>query len=252
MNHSYLNKKINEYYNASTDAWINVHGNNRIEGFSFSKELEEHDKILETYFDFKDGEKVLDAGCGVGYPGVSFAKKYPFTFFYLININGYQLSKISDVPENISIFKCDFNSLLFPSNFFDKIYFLESFSHSLKKTETIKEIYRVLKPGGKVFLLDFCRKPEIDRKKLKIHREVYFHFPIFSKLLKTLFLNKGFKELFFIENMINNIYTPDYYNTNTFYCYDKNNNLTDFGKIHEKIFINNAHVQYPIFCAYQK
>jgi len=252
MNHSYINKRIDDYYNASTDAWIEIHGANRVEGFSFNKNIEFHDKILEDYFKFKPGQRVLDAGCGVGYPSINFAKKNPYTLFYLVNLNTYQLSKIVEPPTNINIFNCDFNSLIFPSNYFDTVYFLESFSHSLKKSNTVTEILRVLKPGGKVFLLDFCRKTNIDKEKLNIHREVYTHFPVYSSLLKKLFINRGFKENFFLEDMQNNIFTPDKFDTGTFYCYNKNNQLTEFGKIHEKIYKHNAHVQYPVFCSFIK
>lgn len=248
----FINNKINEYYNASTDAWIEIHGASRVEGFSFDKNIEIHDKILEEFFNFKHGEKILDAGCGVGYPGINFAKKNPETFFYLVNINNYQLSKINCNLPNLNIFNCDFNNLVFPSNFFDTVYFLESFSHSLKKSLTVKEINRVLKPGGKVYLLDFCRKSDVDIKKIKIHRKVYTHFPVFSKLLRTIFLNNNFKEEFFADKLVNNIFIPEKFNTNTFYCYDKNNKLTKFGEIHKEIHECDAHVQYPIFCCFKK
>jgi len=252
MNPLQINNQVNEYYNKSTDAWIEIHGSNRIEGFSFFKNVEAHDLVLSSYFNFKEGEKILDAGCGVGNPSINFAKNNPYSNFYLVNINEYQLSKIKDIPENVYLFKCDFNNLIFPSNYFDKVYFLESFSHSLKKTKTIKEIYRVLKPNGKIFLLDFCRKQNIKLSKLHIHRKVYAHFPVFSKLLRKMFINRKFKENFFVENMQNNIFTPNQFDTNTFYCYDKDSNLTSFGEIHKEILENDAHVQYPIFCSYTK
>lgn len=251
MNNSLI-KQISDYYDKATDAWVEIHGSERVEGFSFDKDISKHDLFLEKMFQFKPGDKVLDAGCGVGFPSTNFAKKYPDTVFYLVNINSYQISKISQNISNMQTFKCDFNNLIFPSNYFDTIYFLESFSHSLKKQKTVDEIYRVLKPGGKVFLLDFCRKKDISKNKLSIHRRVYTHFPIFSYLLKKLFLNRKFKEDLFMENMPNFINTPEKFDTNTFYCYDKDNNITKFGEIHKDIYLNNAHVQYPIFSKFIK
>jgi len=246
-----LLQKINNYYEKSTIPWINIHGELRIEGFRFTQNIEEHDNILLTYINPKEGENILDAGCGIGYPTIKFAEKYINTNFYLLNNSDYQIKMIDKKLPNMQIMKSDFHKTSFNDNFFDKIYFLESFSHSLKKRDLINEIYRVLKPGGTVTILDFCRKPGIDLKLLKIHRRVYAHFPVRSSLIKKLFLKK-FTEVFFHENIKNNITTKDEYNTGSFYCYDKKGEITDFGKVHKDIHLYNAHVQEPVFFCYKK
>jgi len=67
-----------------------------------------------------------------------------------------------------------------------------------------------------------------------------------------LFLNYNFTEDFFLEDLNNNIFIPDKFDTNTFYCYDKSNKLTKFGEVHKEIYEQGAHVQYPIFCCFKK
>ncbi|NCX96345.1 MAG: class I SAM-dependent methyltransferase, partial [Chitinophagia bacterium] len=136
--------KICEYYKNSTESWANLFDANRVECFRFFTDLSLHDKVISDALCFKSGENILDAGCGVGEPGVSFAKLFPDTNFYLVNISKYQLSKIDSTLDNVYLINSDFHSLNFSDEFFDKIYFLESFSHSLFKRKLIKEVYRVL------------------------------------------------------------------------------------------------------------
>ena len=241
--------KINSYYDRSTDAWINLFNSNRIEAFRFFESEEEHDNVISNALKFAPGENVLDAGCGVGYPGINFAKKFSKTNFYLLNINDYQLNRIPQL-ENVFKVKQDYHDTGFEDNFFDKVYFLESFSHSIYKKKLINEIFRILKPGGRLLILDFCRKKNISKDALNVHRTIYSHFPILSTLMKKLFLPK-FKEIFFFENLKNNIVPNKGYDKERFFCYN-GSSITDFGKVHLEIHEKNAHAQYPVFMMYSK
>lgn len=243
--------KICNYYKNSTDSWINLHNANRVEGFRFLPNITDHDKILKQILEFKKGENILDAGCGVGEPGITFAREFSETNFFLVNISDYQLNKITDYPDNVFLIHSDFHKLNFKDSFFDKIYFLESFSHSIFKRKLLKEMYRVLKPGGILLNLDFCRKKNISKKQLNIHRNTYFHFPVYSSLLRSLFNSENFKEIFFYETLKNNITINKDYNKDSFYCFNEKG-ITDFGKIHLPIHENNAHVQEPCLMLYKK
>jgi len=137
-------QEINSYYEKSTIPWINIHKERRVEGFRFTPNIEDHDNILLKYVDPLEGENILDAGCGVGYPTIKFAQKFTNTNFFLINNSDYQIKMIDNCLPNMKIFKGDFHETEFENNFFDKIYFLESFSHSIKKNKLVDEIYRIL------------------------------------------------------------------------------------------------------------
>jgi len=90
----------------------------------------------------------LDIGCGTGFL-MRIAKKY-FSKVYGIDITEKMLEKIPKSKKLIPIL-ADSEKIPFKNNFFDAC-FSYSFLHHLYDLEpTLKEIYRVLKPGGIYF-----------------------------------------------------------------------------------------------------
>lgn len=240
-------KKIKDYYNSSTVNWINTY--RRVESFRFSPFLKRHDEILYDKIFSKKGSIVLDAGCGDFSLSLSFLNKNKEIF-----IHGVTLSEAQKKIADRNIKKCklesrarvtvqNFNNLNFNSNYFDVIYFIESFSHSAHKEKTISEIYRVLKPGGSCYILDLNLNSEINFKKqiknnyLKWYSLFYF-VPIKYSSLKSK-LNKKFKLVYSNTNLTN--YRKCFYkllrqNVDFEKCenYYKNSNvMTDYGKSHK-------------------
>lgn len=98
--------------------------------------------------EFVEGKKVLDVGCGTG------------IFSYFLASKGKDVIGIDMLPEHITIanrmyklpnlqFKVmDAANLNFPDNSFDCVLFLETIEHVDNPVEILKDIYRVLKPGG--------------------------------------------------------------------------------------------------------
>lgn len=107
----------------------------------------------------KNGQRVLDIACGTGEPAISIAT--------LLQANGEVVGvDISPAPleiarqraqhrnlRNVQFEQCDVHRLSFPDNSFDRvtsrlgIMFFEDLSNALR------EMHRVLKPGGRVALL---------------------------------------------------------------------------------------------------
>ena len=87
--------------------------------------------------------KVLDVGCG--------SKPYEKLF----KVDKYIGLEI-DTPENRKMQKADFyydgQTFPFKNAFFDSVITSEVFEHVFNPDEFIKEIFRVLKPGGKLLL----------------------------------------------------------------------------------------------------
>lgn len=151
--------------------------------------------------------KVLDAGCGVGGTSFYLAKKYPnIKFIGLTNTqdqvdmgNKYiQKNNIS----NVEITLGDFKSTSFPDSSFDMVFAVESAGYSENVEDFINEMFRILKPGGKLLVLDgFKTRNNIDSITRKIY-ETYLYgqgyknkdLPDFYKYIKSL-EKIGFKEI---------------------------------------------------------
>lgn len=143
---------VKNYYNKSTEAWIETY--RRTQSFRFNQFLDEHDNILKEKI-FKKPGLYLDAGCG----DFSFSKKI-CKKDKKIKIIGVTVSEkqveIAKVgcPYNCSVNLDNFENLSFKDNTFDGCFFIESFSHSLNKDKTCKEIQRVVKNNGFIYILD--------------------------------------------------------------------------------------------------
>lgn len=119
-------------------------------------------KLLK--FDDKQKIEILDAGCGVGGTSIYLAKKHPqATFTGITNVPSHvKLAKIyakqHQVANNTKFIEGNFCNIELPDNHFDGVFALESSNYALNKTDFIREMYRVLKPGGKLVVVDGFRK----------------------------------------------------------------------------------------------
>ncbi len=115
--------------------------------------------------DFKDGEKVMDAGCGVGFGSCLMAKAHH------IDVTGISLSekevekanqfaKISGLSERVNFKKQSFDEL--SENSYDKIIAIESIKHSLNLSKTLQVFVDALVPGGTLYIVeDFYNKEKL-------------------------------------------------------------------------------------------
>ena len=107
-------------------------------------------------------DNILDAGCGVGGTSIYLAEKYPNAHFIGINISKVQVEQgkkfIKDRKiKNVTILQEDYHKTTFPGNYFNSVFAIESAGYSEDITEFITEMQRVLKPGGKLIVLDGFR-----------------------------------------------------------------------------------------------
>jgi len=125
--------------------------NNPIRGF-----VQRHYEI-KTFLDNEklEGKRVLEIGCGNGY-GSYLINKY----FQPNEIIGIDLDPkfISLAKKNYPQFNFqvgDAAKLNFPNNHFDAIFDFDAMCHIPNWQDALKEIYRVLKNKGRVFIEDF-------------------------------------------------------------------------------------------------
>jgi len=97
---------------------------------------------------------VLDAGCGVGGTSIYLAKRYANVTFTGITIAPSQLNLAKKFARERNTGNTDFllQSYMetdFPNHCFDSIFALESTVYARNKRAFVKEMSRILKPGGR-------------------------------------------------------------------------------------------------------
>ncbi len=121
--------------------------------------------LVARNLELKEGQLILDAGCGQGVVSTYLAKKYDVKIFG-ITIVPFEVKKAralalkTDVTDKTQYELRDYSETNFPSNYFDAIYTTETLSHSPDIFKTLKEFLRILKPGGKIALFEYTIAPD--------------------------------------------------------------------------------------------
>jgi cyclopropane fatty-acyl-phospholipid synthase-like methyltransferase len=127
----------------------------------------------------KDGERILDAGCGICGPSIYFGAHREITID-AVTVSMAQVSTaqrlIADagLSRQITVHLADFHKLdeIFPEATFDRVLFLESLSHATDPTGPLQSVFKVLKPGGIVYIKDFFEKHYVDLDRQRFVREI--------------------------------------------------------------------------------
>lgn len=142
--------------------------------------LNTNEKIA-GFINVKKDIQVLDAGCGVGGTALYLAKNYRCTAEGItLSREQYEQGKIyihkAGLEDKVRLSLQDYTSTSFPDRSFDLVYAIESICHASEKADVYKEAFRLLKPGGKLVVIDYYstekgQKPE-NRKLIEwwLHR----------------------------------------------------------------------------------
>jgi len=115
---------------------------------------------LAEYAGIKHGQRVLDAGCGVGGSSIFLARNYECKTVG-ITLSDKQVdtcrknAALHGVSDQCTFQTGNYLETGFPDNSFDVVWGVESVCYAFDKIDFLKEAYRVLKPGGKVIVADF-------------------------------------------------------------------------------------------------
>jgi len=155
---------------------------------------------------------VLDVGCGNGYLLLSL--KQEGCKVYGIEANPKSVKTCKEL--GLEVFCGTVEDAKFPNGFFDAIVMSQVLEHLPSPRESLKEVYRISKPNGKVFI--YCPNAESYLSKFfgKFWHgwHIPFHFYGFSqKTIKKIIEDTGFK----IEEI--NSVTPDHFFTVSLKCF---------------------------------
>lgn len=96
---------------------------------------------------------VLDLGSGNGQNAIKASRKCKKVIGLELDINLIDLAKKSSKKKNIVFMKANLEkNLPLKNNLFDRVIFLDVLEHLHNRVEILKEIHRVLKSGGRLFI----------------------------------------------------------------------------------------------------
>ena len=110
----------------------------------------------------RPGQRVLDIAGGTGDLSRAFARKVgPTGHVWLTDINSSMLSvgrdRLLDEGLALPVAQCDAEKLPFPDNYFDIVSVAFGLRNMTHKDAALTEMQRVLKPGGRLLVLEFSR-----------------------------------------------------------------------------------------------
>lgn len=150
---------INQYYqNPDFDRWVSVFENP-------GREIYEQRHTIVDALDLTSGMNVADIGSGTGFFTIMFAQRVgPDGIVYAVDIaeefvqntlrraNENGLSNVQGVinePKDVNL----------PDNSIDLAFICDTYHHFEYPKSTMQSVYRALKPGGSVVVIDFKKIP---------------------------------------------------------------------------------------------
>jgi demethylmenaquinone methyltransferase/2-methoxy-6-polyprenyl-1,4-benzoquinol methylase len=110
----------------------------------------------------RTGDRVLDIAGGTGDLASTFRKQVgPSGEVWLTDINSAMLmrgrDRLLDEGSLGPVAQCDAEKLPFPDNHFDIVTVAFGLRNMTHKEQALKEVYRVLRPGGRLLVLEFSK-----------------------------------------------------------------------------------------------
>lgn len=136
-------------------------------------------EYLMNLGEIKQSDLVLDAGCGIGGSSIYLAKKIKcqtkgITLSRKQAETAASLAKKNKVDHLCEFMQMDYSKTDFEDNTFDIIWFIESFGSAQDKGLVFKELYRILKPGGKILMAETFKPEPYDIESNKVMQTMLY------------------------------------------------------------------------------
>lgn len=164
-----MNEKLREEFNQ----WVQDGRSSALEShhLSFAE-----DAISLMGMEARD--RILEIGCGEGWASRLLASLVPEGMVVGLDVSDEMIRKAraaSTAHENILFVWADAESIPWQERFFSRVFSVESFYYVERPEIALREIYRVLAPGGSVWILNHLSQENeytlrwIDRLKVPVH-----------------------------------------------------------------------------------
>lgn len=111
----------------------------------------QHVQVLLKFFGDLTDKRVLDVGCGKGRFARVLSESNP-----RVAVSGLDISEamLACVPAGVEKVAALMTDLPFAASTFDSVYATESLEHAVEIERAVAEMCRVLKPGGRLVIID--------------------------------------------------------------------------------------------------
>ncbi|XP_071957876.1 uncharacterized protein [Antedon mediterranea] len=119
---------------------------------------QETTKEFVATLNLKPGQRVLDVGSGIGGGDFYMEKKYGAEVFGIdLSANVVEIAmERSPADTKVQFQICDVTTIQFESESFDVVYSRDTLLHIPDKFAVFKQFFKWMKPGGKLFISDYC------------------------------------------------------------------------------------------------
>ncbi|MDD2709562.1 MAG: methyltransferase domain-containing protein [Verrucomicrobiae bacterium] len=136
-----------------------VHGYSEREDVRLQDQAGVLAELLHAGVRYAAGERIFEAGCGVGAQTVLLARNSPRARFLSVDISGDSLRaaarrvRRADI-RNVDFQQTDLNDLPFPPGSFDHVFVCFVLEHLSKPLFVLRRLKRMLKPGGSLTVIE--------------------------------------------------------------------------------------------------
>lgn len=119
----------------------------------------QQDQIAQK-LSLKPGQTILDAGCGRGVTACYLAKKYAVRVVG-IDMLDFEIDRARKRAQSKGLLEktqfevMNFDDLKFSEGYFHAVYVSECLSHAPNVSKVLSQLFRVLRPGGKLVLMEY-------------------------------------------------------------------------------------------------
>jgi sterol 24-C-methyltransferase len=142
------------------------------------------------------GSRVLDAGCGEGDVAIRLRTRFGLEVDG-VDVLGFNIRRARRKAAKLGLtdsvrFQClDYSDLPFPDQTFDGVYTMETLVHAFDHRQALRELGRVLRPGGTLVLFEYSVPP---REQTTPAQRVALDFVVEESAMRSLpsFVHGGF------------------------------------------------------------
>lgn len=142
--------------NREFDWWSKTYDRSLLQTFLFRPS---HQTLLEQMT--ADDQALLDIGCGTGQFAVTALQRFPALQVFGLDLSAKMLDqgkgRYAAFTDRLHVVRGDSERLPFADNTFDVVTCCHSFHHYPRQSAAVTEMFRVLKPNGRLMILDGCR-----------------------------------------------------------------------------------------------